>query len=222
VTDRDFVRGGKRDDPTQSSGVQHSVVAIIQARMASTRLPGKALLELAGKPVLTHVIERVREANVGRIIVATTNSSQDDPISDLVRELGVSCYRGATHDVLGRFYIAHGLFAPDADIIARITADCPFLDPKLLRCVTQKIAGGYDYVGVRGAPDGYHQEAFTARSLAIAHRLAVTPYDREHVVPFMLARPAMFRVGWVEAEITGDPVTLDTADDLERLRRIAA
>lgn len=200
-----------------------TAVVIIQARMSSSRLPGKALADLNGKPVLEHVIGRCQAANVGQVIVATTSRPDDEPIKELAARLGIYSVGGDPDDVLGRFYVTHGMLAPDAGVIVRVTADCPLLDPALLRQVALKIGrGGFDYVGVKGAPDGYHQEAFTARALAMAHRLAVTAYDREHVVTYMLARPAMFRLGWVQAAIEGEPVTVDTPEDLERLRRLVA
>jgi spore coat polysaccharide biosynthesis protein SpsF len=200
-----------------------TVVVIVQARMASTRLPGKAMADLAGKPVLEHVLDRVQTADIGQVIVATTTDPDDDVIAAEARRAGVYCYRGHPTDVLERFYVTHGMLAPDAGAIVRVTADCPLLDIGLLRQVAGKVSGGgYDYVGVKGVPDGYHQEAFTARALGLAHRLAVTACDREHVVTYMLDRPALFRVGWIEAEIQGEPVTLDTQADLDRLRDIAA
>lgn len=196
-------------------------LVIVQARMGSYRLPGKVLARLGDRTVLEHVLSRVRQAGLKRIVVATTWHPEDDAIRDICSVLGVDCFRGHDRDVLRRFVDCHA--ERGGNPIVRVTADCPLLEPSLLAEVAKLAASGrFDYVGVKGAPDGYHQEAFTSQALALTHRLARSDYDREHVVPFMLVRPAMFRLGWVQANIDGDPVTLDTPEDLERLRGLVA
>lgn len=197
------------------------MITIVQARMASTRLPGKVLARLGNMTVLEHVIARVREADIGALVIATTWDRDDDQIAQVASMLGIDCFRGHGRDVLQRFRDCNRKH--EGDPIVRVTADCPFLDPGLLAQVAAKLqAGGFDYVGVKGAPDGYHQEAFTAAALKLANALATDQFDREHVVTYMLSRPAMFRQGWVQAAIEGPPVTLDTAEDLERLRKLVA
>ncbi len=111
--------------------MKKKVVAIIQARMKSSRLPDKVMLDIQGKPMLTRVIERVRLAkNVDHVIVATTTGADEDPIADLCRKAGVDCYRGSLQDVLDRYYQAAKPHQPN--IVVRITADCPLIDPGLI------------------------------------------------------------------------------------------
>ena len=107
------------------------VIAIIQARMASSRLPGKVLLDIGGQPMLARVVERVKRARtVERVVVATTTDPSDDPVERLCQERGYPCYRGSAQDVLDRYYQAARLFG--AEIVVRITADCPAVDPGLI------------------------------------------------------------------------------------------
>src|SRR5262249_22203952 len=121
-------------------------VAIIQARMGSSRLPGKVLLDIAGKPMIQHVIERTRHArSLDSVCVATTTDASDAPVAALAATLESPCARGSLHDVLDRYYQAAKTH--NADIIVRITADCPVIDPALIdQAVTTLLDGGYDFV----------------------------------------------------------------------------
>lgn len=111
--------------------MEKKVVAIIQARMKSSRLPDKVMLDLAGKPMLVRVIERVQMAKrLDQVAVATTSGADEDPIAELCAAKGIACYRGSLQDVLDRYYQAAKLFA--ADLVVRITADCPMIDPGLI------------------------------------------------------------------------------------------
>lgn len=116
------------------------IVAIIQARMSSSRLPGKVLLEIAGKPMLQRVIERTRQAQtIERLVVATTDEPNDDPIAKFCQANGVDYYRGSLHDVLDRYYQAARRFS--AQVIVRITADCPLIDPALVDLTVNAFLG---------------------------------------------------------------------------------
>ena len=111
-------------------------VAIIQARMASSRLPGKVLFDIAGQPMIVRVVERVKRAeSVDRVVIATTTDTMDDPIKTLCDDYGFSCYRGSQFNVLDRYYQAAKLYR--AEIIVRITADCPMIEPTELDHVVQ-------------------------------------------------------------------------------------
>lgn len=113
------------------SGDGTKLVAIIQARMSASRLPGKVLLDLAGEPMLSRVVERTRQSGwLDQVVVATSNHPSDDPIADLCQQRGYSCFRGDLHDVLDRYYQAALQF--EADVVARITADCPIIDPQVI------------------------------------------------------------------------------------------
>lgn len=164
------------------------VVAIIAARMQSTRLPGKALLDIAGRPMLARVIERVQRAKtVDAIVVATTERAEDQAICNLATDMGVSCYAGSVDDVLDRYYQA-AMFLR-ADVIVRITGDCPLLQPSIVDAVVNGlIVHGYDYFGniaPASFPDGLDCEALTFETLKTAQKEATLPSDREHVSPYM-------------------------------------
>ena len=120
------------------------IVAIVQARVGSTRFPRKVLTDISGATMLERVVERVREArSVERVVVATTTATDDDAVEQLCRRIGVACFRGSEEDVLDRYHAAaheHG-----ASIVVRITSDCPLLDPALIDTVVDQVAGGCDY-----------------------------------------------------------------------------
>jgi len=183
-------------------------LAIIQARLGSTRLPGKALRSLHGKPLIAHVIERVRAATrVDRVTVATTDRPEDDAIEALARERGVECFRGSERDVLDRFYraaVAAG--AAESDTIVRITGDCPLQDPTVIDEVVERLAAqGVDYTSTpANYPEGLDVEAFSFSALRTAQEEAVLPSEREHVTPYLKNHPERFR---------GDIWTNGTVDD---------
>jgi spore coat polysaccharide biosynthesis protein SpsF (cytidylyltransferase family) len=192
--------------------------------MGSTRLPGKALVDIGGQTALERVIRQLRKCRepLGQIIVATTWNREDEAILREAERLGVIWFRGLPDDVLERFARCHQEASKmfGGDFIVRITADCPFLDPGLLdRTIELVSRRGYDYAGVKGAPDGTHQEAFTAEILHAAHRWARDPEDREHVVPWVIRNGDC---GWIHAPNDGPPLTLDTPEDLESLREYAS
>ncbi len=186
--------------------------------MGSSRLPGKVLMYLEGEIVLGRVLARLAECDIdlGKIVVATSTLREDNPIVSYCLARGTDYVRGPAFNVLKRFAQAHDLFGGDP--VVRVTADCPLLDPALLGDVVRLLLiGEHDYVGVRRVPAGYDCEAFTAEALHAANRWATLPEDLEHVVPWMWRNTDC---GWVNAEITGDPVELNTAADLERLRSL--
>ena len=172
------------------------IVAIIQARMSSTRLPGKVLMPLVGKPVLWHVVNRIRACKtIAEVVVATSTDVTDDVIETWCRGVDVSCYRGDLNDVLDRYYQAGLIHA--ADIVVRITADCPVVDPTIVdEVVRGYLAGGYDFYGLSGEfPDGLDCTVFAFNALARAWREAALPSEREHVGPYIEKHPEMFKSG---------------------------
>jgi glutamate-1-semialdehyde aminotransferase/spore coat polysaccharide biosynthesis protein SpsF (cytidylyltransferase family) len=200
-------------------------VALIQARMGSSRFPGKVLEDLAGRPMLWHVVKRVcRASNVDKVVVATTDQAVDDPIVEFCEREGISCFRGSEQDVLDRFYQAAKVH--EADVVIRITADCPLIDPSVIdKVVTQFGRGGCDYVcnTIRYTyPDGLDTEVFSFAALERAWHEANKPSEREHVTPYL--RTGKFRTANVESEI---PVssskyrwTVDHPADLEFVRKV--
>jgi glutamate-1-semialdehyde 2,1-aminomutase/spore coat polysaccharide biosynthesis protein SpsF len=201
------------------------IVAVIQARMGSSRLPGKTIADVAGRPLLLHVVERVRSARgVDKVVVATTDQSSDHAIADLCQREGIQCFRGSEDDVLDRFY--RTAEANRADILVRITADCPLIDPAVIDQVIARFQeGDCDYVSntLRYTyPDGLDTEVFSFAALERAWREAKKPSEREHVTPYL--RTEKFRMANVESE---SPVplgkhrwTVDYPADLEFVRRI--
>ncbi|MEN9894123.1 MAG: hypothetical protein RLY78_4418 [Pseudomonadota bacterium] len=173
-----------------------NTVAIIQARMSSTRLPGKVLMPLAGRPVLAHVVERLRHCRtLDGIAVATSTDASDDPIERWCAQAGVRCVRGSLHDVLDRYHQAATTLGADA--VVRITADCPAIDPALVDEVVRGFhADDHDFYGLAGEfPDGLDCTVFAARALACAWREATLPSQREHVGPYIEHQPQLFRNG---------------------------
>lgn len=178
-----------------SSSDTLQIPAIVQARMSSSRLPGKVLLPLCGKPVLDHVVNRVSAAQgVSIVWVATSDHQSDDPIEDWCFENNVSCYRGNLDDVLSRFAaLARTIGSPQ---ILRITADCPAIDPAVIDEVIQEsLSGGYDACGLDGEfPNGLDCTVFSRSALEIAAENAELWSEREHVGPYILDRPHQFRI----------------------------
>lgn len=204
------------------------VIAIIQARMGSTRLPGKVMADIAGKPMLWHVVNRVRKTScVDHIVVATSTGPADDVVADFCTENAIDCFRGSEVDVLDRYYQAAKRFG--ANSVVRITADCPLIDPRVVdKVVSTFIQGDYDYVSniLRYTyPDGLDVEVFSCTALEKAWREARTPTEREHVTPYIWAS-GRFRLLNVENEVDLSPRnlrwTVDEPSDLEFIRTIYA
>jgi len=179
----------------QVSTKMKPVIAIVQARMGSTRLPGKVMKGIAGRPMLWHVVNRLKAAkSIDDIIIATTDQPADDLIAEWCALNGTGCYRGSSDDVLDRyFYAARGA---KANTIVRITSDCPLLDPALVdRAVLKFAEGGFDYVSIDPSfPDGLDVEVFSFASLEKAYMQAGLSSEREHVTPYIWKNHQRFRV----------------------------
>lgn len=202
------------------------IAAIVQARMSATRLPGKVLAEVVGEPMLWHVIRRLRRSRLlDQIVIATSQGSADDAIARFCEQERVCCFRGSENDVLDRYYRAAR--ACSADVVVRITADCPLLDAAVVDKVVHRfLDGGYDYVSnaMRYTyPDGLDTEVFSFSALERAWNEAVKPSEREHVTPYL--RAGKFRICNVENEDVLPPNlrwTVDEPADLEFIRRVFA
>lgn len=205
-----------------------NVVAVIQARMGSTRLPGKVMADIEGYPMLWHVVTRARQARlVSDVIVATSIEKTDDRVADYCKTNGFRVFRGSETDVLDRYYQAAKLHSADA--IVRITADCPLIDPDIVDIVIRAYrAEGCDYAAnilVRTYPHGLDTEVFSFAALEAAWRDARNPAEREHVTPF-LRSSGRFRLYNVQNEIEiGEHYyrwTVDEPRDLEFVRAVYA
>jgi len=186
------------------------VVAVIQARLGSSRLPGKSLADIAGKPLVAHVIERMRAcATVHDVVVATTSESSDDALARAVSSLGVTVYRGSTDDVLDR--TCRAARDAGAQIVVRATADDPFKDPEVTDLVVRRLLDERaDYCSNTlkpTFPEGVDIEAFTVRALERAWHEARLASEREHVTPYIWKQPEQFKL-----------VGVTYASDLSRLR----
>lgn len=204
-----------------------TVGAIIQARMGSTRLPGKALVDLEGAPMLARVIERSRRARtIAQVVIATTTKSDDDPIVACGRQIGVDVFRGDEADVLDRYYQAARHYG--FDVVARITSDCPLIDPGLVDEVLQPLldrASPVDYSAntlCRTYPRGLDVQACPIGTIERAWREARTSHEREHVFPYVYEHPELFRFFSVSDSVDRSDLrwTVDTADDLAFVRKV--
>ncbi len=205
-------------------------VVIVQARMSSTRLPGKVLAEVSGRSMLAHQLSRLRECRaVDDVLVATTTGSGDDAVVALARAEGIPWFRGSESDVLSR-YVGAAREAR-ADVVVRVTADCPLIDPVTVDAVVRSVtdpADPCDYASntvVRTFPRGLDAEAFHVDVLCRMHRMATSAPSREHVTYYLhRERPELFvRRDVVQARDDSDlRWTVDTEDDLALIRRIHA
>ena len=202
-------------------------VIVVQARMTSTRLPGKVVKEVLGKPLLEYLVERLRRVTCAdTFVIATTTNDTDQPIVLLCERLGVSVTRGSEHDVLARYHEA--ALATNADVVVRITSDCPIIDPKVIDRVIgfyRERAGQCDYVSnalVHSYPYGMSAEVFPFRVLDEAFREAVAEPEREHVTPFIYTRPERYRIGHVthSTDLSDHRWTVDTQEDFELVSRL--
>jgi spore coat polysaccharide biosynthesis protein SpsF len=206
-------------------------VAIIQARMSSSRLPGKVLLDLVGEPMLVRVVERVRRAStIDDVVIATTTDPADNPIVDLCLQRGYPVYRGSMFDVLDRFYGAARQMS--ADVIVRVTADCPVIDPDVIdHTVNTFFSSGADFAANRLPPPwkrtwpiGLDTEVCSFTGLERAWKEAQLSYEREHVMPYFYDVEGRFKIVITDHDPDyGDQRwTVDTSEDLQLLSAIFA
>jgi len=204
-------------------------VSIIQARMGSTRLPGKVLVDIEGEPMLVRVVERAKRAEtLQTVVVATTVEPQDDVVAALCVERGYQYERGHPTDVLTRYLNVTHKYR--ADVIVRLTGDCPLIDPEVIDYTVTLFLNSeprVDYASnriIRTYPIGLDVEVMTMGALERAGLEAKELYQREHVTPYLYEEPGRFRV--VSVESGGDygrlRWTVDTAEDLAFVREIYA
>ncbi len=187
-------------------------VAIIQARMGSTRLLGKVLGEIEGKPMLWHLINRLGYCKLlDNLVIATTTKKRDDILADFCRRNGIDFYRGSEEDVLDRYYHAAKDFG--IDVIVRITSDCPLIDPEIVDIIIQKYISQKDHLDgasnilFRTYPTGLDTELVSSDALERCYNLADTKYQRSHVMPYIYDHLEEFNI-----------YSLKNEDDLSSLR----
>ncbi len=205
------------------------VVVIVQARLGSTRLPGKTLADIEGRPMLAHVTERAQAIpGVTETVVATTTNPLDEAIAAFACGAGLPCVRGSEEDVLDRFRLA--AIERGAEVIVRVTADCPLLDPEVAGLVLDEYLDGpgeLDYVSnvhPPTYPDGLDTEVFSREALEVAWREARIPSDREHVTSYIWRQPERFRLASVSGgeDWSAHRWTVDAEADLAFVRAVFA
>jgi len=212
----------------ENFNVSKRVIAIIQARIGSTRLPAKTMADISGKPLLAHIIERTKASRtIDEIVVATTNEPEDDAILQLAAQHCVRAYTGSVADVLDRFY--QTAKQVNADIIVRVTADDPFKDPKVLDKIVKYflVHPELDYASNTiepTFPEGMDIEVFSFRALERAWKEARLPSEREHVTPYIWKNPTRFNIANVRHEVDLSHLrwTLDYEEDLHFAREVYA
>lgn len=200
-------------------------VAIIQARMGSSRLPGKVMADLGGRPMIQCVVSRAERAqNLDAVLVATSDQPGDDELAQYCQHAGIRCFRGSENDVLDRYY--HAARHAEADVVVRLTADCPLLAPEVIDLVVANFReGGFDYVSNTlecTYPDGLDTEVFQREALERSWREATLKSEREHVTPYIHQHPDRFRLKNVAQKDDYSALrwTVDEPQDLEFVRAI--
>jgi spore coat polysaccharide biosynthesis protein SpsF len=209
------------------AGQTTRTVVLVQARMGSTRLPGKALADICGRTMLERVVLRAsRATRPDEVVVATTTRPEDDAVAAEATRLGVPAFRGEPEDVLDRFTRAAEQLS--ADVVVRVTADCPFLDPGVLDDVTDAFANSTppadlaSNVVERTYPRGLDVEVLQISALQIADREARLPHQRSHVTPYLYEHPDRFRLVSVRGngDFAHERWTVDTPEDLRFAREL--
>jgi spore coat polysaccharide biosynthesis protein SpsF len=202
------------------------VVAIVQARMGSSRLPGKVLADIAGDTMLARVVERLRRATrIDAVVIATSTDAGDDLVVREAERLGCGAHRGPIDDVLERYLGAARVH--DADVVVRATSDCPLLDARVVDKVVASLGRDVDYASnthVRSFPRGLDIEALHRDTLERIARLGSSSAAREHVTAFVMERPELFCVRQVCSSSDDSDLrwTVDTPDDLALVRTLYA
>ncbi|QYO77770.1 cytidylyltransferase domain-containing protein [Devosia salina] len=201
------------------------IVAVLQARVSSRRLPGKVLLPILGRPMLSLQIERVlRSQRIDKLVLATSDQPEDDGMVDIAQSVGIDLFRGSLEDVLDRFYGAAA--AANPDWVVRLTGDCPLADAEVIdRVIDAAVERSYDYAtnAVHPTwPDGLDCEVMTFAALEQCWREAQTPVEREHVTPYINTNPEKFRLFHVkgETDLSGLRWTVDEPADFDFVTRV--
>lgn len=205
------------------------IITVIQARMSSTRLPGKVLLPILDKPLLVRMIERVKNSRLaGEIIIATSINQDDDQIENLCKENNLNCFRGHLTDLLDRHYQVGKIY--NADAVVKIPSDCPLIDAQIIDRVIKFYIDNDEYDFVSNLhpatyPDGNDVEIFSFQVLEHAWRDATKNFEREHTTPFIWEHQDMFKVGNVEWETgldfsTSLRFTIDYEEDYQFIKKV--
>lgn len=211
------------------TGPTARIVVLVQARMGSTRLPGKVLADICGRTMLERVVMHAgRALRPNEVVVATTGRTEDNAVADEAARLGLQAFRGDAEDVLDRF--ARAAEELSADVVVRVTADCPFLDPDVLDDVVSALASSSPPADLasnvieRTYPRGLDVEAVVVSALKAADREARRPHQRSHVTPYLYEHPERFRLVSVrgDEDLSSERWTVDTSEDLRFAREVCS
>lgn len=206
-----------------------NTIAVIQARMGSNRLPQKVMMDIQGRPMIWHIIERVKQANlIDRIVVATSTKTIDNPLENYLKSNGILCYRGSENNVLERFYEAS--FTYGGDTIVRLTGDNPLIDPRIIdKTISFFYSSGLRYVsniqqpeGKCTFPVGIACEVFSAELLKEAYYGAQEAYEKEHVTPYMYYKQKSIGCYSNNLDVSNYRFTVDTIEDFNLVQAIYA
>jgi spore coat polysaccharide biosynthesis protein SpsF len=202
------------------------ILAVLQARMSSTRLPGKVMKPLLGRPMMARQIERIlRTSTIDQLVVATSDDPSDDIVATFCRAEGIAYHRGSLHDVLDRYHSAAESFGP-ADHVVRLTADCPLTDPGVIaEAIALHVASGADYTSNsinRTYPVGLDVEVMTLATLSTSWRDAAISQEREHVTMYIYRNPERFRIVELTQSLDLGLMrwTVDTIDDFQMVEKV--
>lgn len=207
--------------------IQMKIVAIVEARMTSSRLPGKILRPILGRPTLELLVERLRRSEfIDIVVIATTENNTDDPVEELAKILNIGCFRGSEEDVLDRVLKAAQHY--DADLIVEITGDCPLIDPPTIdKLISIYLNNKYDYVSNTlklTYPNGLDTQIFSRKTLEEVAELTQDPVDHEHVSLYIYEHPERFSLFNLESDLPekywDTRLTVDTIEDFELIRII--
>ncbi len=210
-----------------SKNTNMKIVATIEARMTSSRLPGKVLMESLNKPMLHHLVTRLREVpSVDAIVLATTTNTTDDILVSFAESEGIACFRGSEDDVMER--VIGAASSVNSDVVVEITGDCPIIDPEIIeQAIRMFLVNGADYVSnadIRSYPDGMDVQVFRLDTLKRSASMTTNSLEREHVTLHIRNHPELFsklhlvappEIHWPELRLT-----LDEIADYELLKRI--
>ena len=203
------------------------IIATIEARMTSSRLPGKVLMDLCGKPALQHIVERLKRSSyIDDVVVATTVNATDNPVVELCNSIGCSYFRGSEEDVLLRVLLAAK--NAEADVLVEITGDCPLVDWRIVdEAIELFFSDSYDYASnalESNYPSGFEVQVFPVTVLNEVNSISNDPLDHEHVSLYIYRHPEKYRLACLKAEgklcRPEVEVTLDTMEDYQIISRI--
>lgn len=200
------------------------ISAIVQARIGSTRLPGKVMMEIGGKPMLWYSVKRLQAVkSVDNVIVATTTEKRDDVIYNFCKEHNIECYRGSENDVLDRYYQTAKKIK--SDIILRVTSDCPLIDPEIVEMALQEfLKNKFNYIRTgKSWPNGVGTvEILDFKTLEYVWRNAKEPGEREHVTPYIYTHPEKFKIQVIECgkNYEGVVLSVDTKPQFDAVKKI--